>query len=62
VKEYVEYYNTKRPHPVIEQRAPNVYTIRSYGKIKSRPMLFGLNCQDTSRRIVKCLNKMSSKK
>jgi len=42
LKEYVEYYNTKRPHQGIEQRVPKGYTIRNCGKIKSRPVLFGL--------------------
>jgi len=43
LREYVEYYNTKRPHQGIEQRVPKGFTVRIYGRIKSRPTLFGLN-------------------
>ena len=43
LREYVEYYNTKRPHQGIEQRVPKGYDIRNDGKIKFRPILFGLN-------------------
>ena len=43
LKVYFEHYNTKRPHQGINQRVPKGYTIRDYGKIKSRSTLFGLN-------------------
>ena len=43
LREYVEYYNTKRPHQGIEQRVPKGYTIINFGRIKSKPTLFGLN-------------------
>ena len=43
LKEYVEYYNIKRPHQGIEQRVPKGHTIRNFGRIKSKPILFGLN-------------------
>ena len=43
LKEYIEYYNTKRPHQGIEQRIPKGHTCRNSGRIKSKPILFGLN-------------------
>ncbi len=44
LKEYIEsYYNCKRPHQGINQRSPKGYKISKDGKIKSRPILFGLN-------------------
>ena len=43
LKTYIEYYNRRRPHQGIEQRIPQGYTVRAFGKIKSRPTLFGLN-------------------
>ncbi len=43
LKEYIEYYNAKRPHQGIEQRIPNGHTCRNSGIIKSNPILFGLN-------------------
>jgi putative transposase len=41
--EYIVYYNTKRPHQGIEQKIPKGHIICVEGKIKSRPILFGLN-------------------
>ena len=44
LKEYIEnYYNCKRPHQGIEQRIPRGYKVKNTGKVKSRPILFGLN-------------------
>ena len=43
LKEYVEYYNTRRPHQVIGQRVPKGYIIENSGSIQSKPILFGLN-------------------
>ncbi len=43
LEEYVEYYNDTRPHQGTEQRIPKGYEIREEGKIKSQPILFGLN-------------------
>jgi hypothetical protein len=43
LKAYIEHYNTKKPHQGIEQRVPKGYTIRNFGRIKSKPILFGLN-------------------
>jgi hypothetical protein len=43
LKEYIDYYNSKRPHQGIEQRIPKGYTYRNSGRVKSRPILFGLN-------------------
>ena len=43
LKEYIKYYNTKRPHQGIKQRIPKGNTCRNLGKIKSTPILFGLN-------------------
>ena len=41
--EYVEYYNTKRPHQGIEQQIPKGYEIQREGRIVSRPVLCDLN-------------------
>ncbi len=43
LKEYIEYYNTKRPHQGIEQRVPKGNICRNSGRIQSKPILFGLN-------------------
>ncbi len=43
LREYVEYYNTKRPHQGIEQTIPKGYNVRNDGIIKFSPTLFGLN-------------------
>ncbi|MBC8185883.1 transposase [candidate division KSB1 bacterium] len=43
LNEYIVYYNSKRPHQGIEQRIPKGHKICDKGKVKSRPVLFGLN-------------------
>ena len=43
LKEYIAYYNKTRPHQGIEQQPPKGYNIIKDGKIKFRPILFGLN-------------------
>ena len=43
LKEYIEYYNIKRPHQGIEQRIPKGNSCRNSGRIISEPILFGLN-------------------
>ena len=43
LKTYITYYNRRRPHQGIEQRIPKGFRIRTFGRIKSRPTLFGLN-------------------
>jgi hypothetical protein len=43
LNEYIVYYNTKQPHQGIEQRIPKGHKICDTGKIKSQPVLFGLN-------------------
>ena len=43
LQEYIEYYNIKKPHQGIEQRIPKGNTFRNSGRVKSRPILFGLN-------------------
>ena len=43
LKKYIEYYNTKRPYQGIAQRLPKGNTCRNSGRIKSEPILFGLN-------------------
>ncbi|OVE78910.1 hypothetical protein BVY01_04070 [bacterium I07] len=43
LKTYIEYYNRRRPHQGIGQRIPKGFRIRTFGRIKSRPTLFGLN-------------------
>ena len=49
LKEYIEYYNYKRPHQGIEQKVPKGYTYKNSGTIKSRPILFGLNYDQFER-------------
>jgi hypothetical protein len=43
LKTFIEHYNTKRPHQGIGQKVPKGYAIQDYGKIKPKPILFGLN-------------------
>jgi len=43
LKEYIDYYNTKRPHQGIAQKIPKGNTCKNSGRIKSKPILFGLN-------------------
>jgi len=40
---YIAHYNNRRPHQGIEQRIPKGFRIRTFGRIKSRPTLFGVN-------------------
>jgi putative transposase len=40
--EYIEYYNTLRPHQGIDQDIPKGYTPRSEGKVRQTPILGGL--------------------
>ena len=45
VKGYVNYYNSVRPHQGIDNRIPDDPEMNKTGKIKSRPVLFGLQHQ-----------------
>jgi len=40
--EYINYYNSKRPHQGIGQRIPNWYKPQLYGKVQISPILGGL--------------------
>ena len=42
LSEYIEYYNTKRPHQGINQSIPMGYIPLTHGKIKKIPILGGL--------------------
>ena len=42
LNEYIEYYNSKRPHPGIEQSIPAGYKPQHYGKIQIIPILRSL--------------------
>ncbi len=42
LSEYIEYYNTKRPHQGIEQNIPMGYIPLIHGEIKKIPILGGL--------------------
>lgn len=41
--EYINYYNSKRPHQGIDQRIPMGYEPQAHGKIISQPILGGLH-------------------
>ena len=42
LKNYISYYNFKRPHQGIEQNVPKGYTPQKVGKVISYPVLSGL--------------------
>ena len=42
LKEYIEYYNSKRPHQGIDQRVPIGYKPQLHGKVLKFPILGGL--------------------
>ncbi len=42
LKEYISYYNSKRPHQGIEQEVPKGYIPQRKGKIISKPVISGL--------------------
>ncbi len=42
LKEYIDYYNSKRPHQGITQRIPLGYKSQSNGQVRSIPILGGL--------------------
>ena len=41
--EFINYYNSQRPHQGIDQTIPNGYISQKFGKIKSTPILSGLH-------------------
>ncbi len=43
IKDYVEYYNTQRPHQGIGQSIPNGYIPQTKGKIRASPVLGGVH-------------------
>jgi hypothetical protein len=43
LREYTDYYNTKRPHQGIKQRVPKGYKVQKDGTIYSESILFNLN-------------------
>lgn len=43
LKEYVQYYNSKRPHQGLAQQIPKGYKPQKRGKIVSYPVLYGLH-------------------
>ena len=42
LQEYIDYYNSKRPHQGIDQQVPNGYIAKSHGKVLKLPVLGGL--------------------
>ena len=42
LQEYIDYYNSKRPHQGIDQRIPNGYESQFYGSVQKSPILGGL--------------------
>ena len=43
LKEYINYYNTMRPHQGINQQVPKKYEPKTEGKIVKMPILSGLH-------------------
>jgi hypothetical protein len=43
LREYTDYYNTKRPHQGIKQRVPKGYKVQKYEAVYSEPVPFDLN-------------------
>jgi transposase InsO family protein len=41
--EYINYYNSKRPHQGINQKVPGRYKTQLYGKVQKLPILGGLH-------------------
>ena len=41
--EYINYYNSKRPHQGLDQRIPMKYKPHLYGKVQKLPILGGLH-------------------
>lgn len=41
--EYIEYYNSKRPHQGLEQHVPQNYSPQDVGEIEREPVLSGLH-------------------
>jgi len=41
--EYINYYNSKRPHQGINQKVPRRYEPQLYGKVQKLPILGGLH-------------------
>jgi len=42
LREYIDYYNSKRPHQSLDQNTPNGFTAQKYGKVRKKPILGGL--------------------
>ena len=42
LQEYIEYYNSKRPHQGIDQRIPMGYEPKIHGRVQKFPILGGL--------------------
>ena len=42
LREYIEYYNSKRPHQGLEQNIPQGFEVQKYGKVRKMPILGGL--------------------
>ena len=51
LQEYIEYYNSKRPHQGLDQRVPKRYNPLLHGKVFKFPILGGL-CHHYVRRVV----------
>jgi len=42
LREYFDYYNSKRPHQGLNKNTPNGFTAQKYGKVRKKPILGGL--------------------
>ena len=42
LQDYIDYYNSKRPHQGIDQRVPKGYNPQLHGKVLKFPILSGL--------------------
>jgi transposase InsO family protein len=43
LNEYINYYNSKRPHQGLDQRIPKKYKTHRYGKVQKLPILGGFH-------------------
>jgi len=42
LQEYIDYYNSKRPHQGIDQQVPNGYKPQNHGKVLKFPIIGGV--------------------
>jgi len=49
LEEYIDYYNSKRPHQGLDQKIPRGFEAQKYGDVRKIPVLGGL-CYHYQRR------------